>query len=171
MIARFLLALMAVTFITSTAWARGIVSEVQYYTDIEVLFSESAAKCGFKDAEDFKAPIAERLSSLDVPQNPDARTRVILNITSKASGLLDQRCVAFMDLQLQADLAAEFVDATAIQSNDEIFSIASERGYVFPVIFYQTGALLNELAPSMHEEALKALDILLNNLADARKLR
>lgn len=171
MVLRFLLGVVVTMVLASPVLARGIVSEVQYYTEIKVLFSENASKCGFKEADAFAEPIAARLSSLDIPQNADARTRVILNITSKASGLLDQRCVAFMELQLQADLNAEFVDATAVQGKDEIFAIASERGYVFPVIFFQTGALLNELAPSMQEESLKVLDLLLNNLADARKLR
>ena len=92
-----------------------------------------------------------------------------MNPTERILDVLEYLSTAGLGPVKQVDMVRDLGLSPA--TLNRIVRILSERGYVFPVIFYQTGALLNELAPSMHEEALKALDILLNNLADARKLR
>jgi hypothetical protein len=47
----------------------------------------------------------------------------------------------------------------------------SERAYEFPMVFYQTGRVYTDLAPSMPEVTLEVLGLLLDDLAKARSLK
>jgi hypothetical protein len=47
----------------------------------------------------------------------------------------------------------------------------SQREYIFPMVFYQTGRIFTDLAPVMPEKTLEVLGLLLDDLAAARALR
>ena len=69
--------LVALCFTVPTL-ARNITSEVQYYKNIEVSFSENAHVCGLKDAAPLVELAKERLSDMDVPHTPDAIVSVVM---------------------------------------------------------------------------------------------
>ena len=134
--------------VTVPALARNITSEVQYYKEIEVSFSENAHVCGLKDPAPFVGLAEKRLAAMDVPHNPDGLVKLVVLVTARGSGLLEQSCTAHLGLQLQ-----------------------SQMNSTFPMVFYQTGRVYGELAPTMPERSLKVLGELLDDLAKARKLR
>ncbi len=74
--------------VTVPAMARNITSEVQYYKNIEVSFSENAHVCGLKDSAPFVELAKKRLNDMDVPHNPDGLVNVVILVTARASGLL-----------------------------------------------------------------------------------
>lgn len=163
----FLIALV----ITAPAMARNITSEVQYYNDIEVAFSEHAHVCGLSDPEPLKALAKERLSAMDVPYNPDGLVKLVILVTASGSGLLKQSCTAHVGIQLQSQMNSSFLDVNAYEGPDQTFVMMSEREYTFPMVFYQTGRVFSELAPTTPEKALEILGSLLDDLAAARSLR
>tara|TARA_R110002072_G_scaffold727_23_gene5389 strand:+ start:3147 stop:3668 length:522 start_codon:yes stop_codon:yes gene_type:complete len=168
-------ALTLVALLTATlalaAQAKGIVSEIQYYKDITVVFSENARGCGLKDPAPIEQAVAKRLSGLDIRQNSDAEASVFIGVTAAASGFLAQRCIAYLDLQLRADLQADFIDRAATQNGGQIFTVMNQRGYVFPVIFFQAGSIFANLQPAMAGKTLEAVDLLMQQLADARRAK
>jgi hypothetical protein len=153
------------------AMARNITSEVQYYKDIEVSFSENAHVCGLKDAAPFVELTKARLQAMDVPHNPDAIVSVVILVTARASGLLKQKCAAHVGVQLQAEMNSSFLNVNAYEGDDQTFVMLSERAYEFPMVFYQTGRVYTDLAPSMPEVTLEVLGLLLDDLAKARSLK
>lgn len=157
--------------VTVPALARNITSEVQYYRDIEVSFSENAHVCGLKDAGPFVELAKERLSAMDVPHNPDGLVKLVVLVTARGSGLLKQSCVAHLGVQLQAQMNSSFLDVNAYEGEDQTFVMMSQRDYTFPMVFYQTGRVYTELAPTMPEKSLEILGELLDDLGKARALR
>ena len=157
--------------LSAPAMARNITSEVQYYNDIEVSFSEHAHVCGLKDPEPIEALAKERLSAMDVPYNPDGLVKLVVLVTARGSGLLEQSCTAHIGLQLQSQMNSSFLDVNAFEGDDQTFVMMSQREYTFPMVFYQTGRVFSELAPTTPAKALEVLGQLLDDLAAARALR
>ena len=157
--------------LASPALARNITSEVQYYNDIEVSFSEHAHVCGLSDPGPIKALAKERLSAMDVPYNPDGLVKVVILVTARGSGLLKQSCTAHLGLQLQSQMNSQFLDVNAYEGDDQTFVMMSQREYTFPMVFYQTGRVFSELAPTTPDKALEILGLLLDDLSAARALR
>ena len=89
-----LIAFLLVLCATVPAMARNITTEVQYYRNIEIRFSENAHVCGLKEPEPFVELAKTRLSAMDVPHNPDGAVDMVVTITATASGLLKQNCIA-----------------------------------------------------------------------------
>jgi len=158
-------------FITAPALARNITSEVQYYKEIEVSFSENAHVCGLTDAAPIVDLAKERLSAMDVPHNPDGLVKLVILVTARASGLLKQNCAAHVGVQLQAQMNSSFLNVNAYEGEDQTFVMLSEREYTFPMVFFQTGRVFTELAPTTPDKTLEILGLLLDDLAAARALR
>jgi len=157
--------------ITAPALARNITSEVQYYNEIEVSFSENAHVCGLTDAAPIVDLAKERLSAMDVPHNPDGLVKLVILVTARASGLLKQNCAAHVGVQLQAQMNSSFLNVNAYEGEDQTFVMLSEREYTFPMVFFQTGRVFTELAPTTPDKTLEILGLLLDDLAAARALR
>jgi len=157
--------------VTVPAMARNITSEVQYYNAIEVSFSENAHVCGLKDEAPFVELAKERLSAMDVPHNPDGLVKLVVLVTASGHGLLKQSCIAHLGVQLQSQMNSSFLDLNAFEGEDQTFVMMSEREYTFPMVFYQTGRVYSELAPTMLEKSLGVMGELLDDLAKARALR
>lgn len=157
--------------LASPALARNITSEVQYYNEIEVSFSEHANVCGLKDPAPFVELAKKRLSAMDVPYNPDGLVKLVILVTARGSGLLEQSCTAHIGLQLQSQMNSQFLDVSAYEGDDQTFVMMSQREYTFPMVFYQTGRVFSELAPTTSEKALEVLGLLLDDLAAARSLK
>ncbi len=157
--------------ITAPALARNITSEVQYFKEIEVSFSENAHVCGLTDPAPFVELAKERLSAMDIPHNPDGLAKLVILVTARASGLLEQNCAAHVGVQLQAQMNSSFLDVNAFEGEDHTFVMVSQREYTFPMVFYQTGRIFTDLAPVMPEKTLEILGLLLDDLAAARALR
>ena len=157
--------------VTVPALARNITSEVQYYKDIEVSFSENAHVCGLNDPAPFVELAKERLSAMDVPHNPDGLVKLVILVTARGSGLLKQSCHAHLGVQLQSQMNSSFLDVNAYEGEDQTFIMMSQREYTFPMVFYQTGRVYGELAPTMPQKSLEVLGELLDDLAKARALR
>ena len=157
--------------VTVPALARNITSEVQYYNEIEVSFSENAHVCGLSDAAPLVELAKKRLSAMDVPHNPDGLVKLVILVTARASGVLKQRCAAYVGVQLQAQMNSSFLDVNAYEGDDRTFVMLSQRDYTFPMVFYQTGRVYADLAPSMREKTLEVLGLLLDDLAKARSLK
>ncbi len=157
--------------ITAPALARNITSEVQYYNEIEVSFSENAHVCGLTDPAPIVDLAKERLSAMDVPHNPDGLVKLVILVTARASGLLKQNCAAHVGVQLQAQMNSSFLDVNAFEGEDQTFVMLSQREYTFPMVFFQTGRVFTELAPTTPDKTLEILGLLLNDLAAARALR
>lgn len=157
--------------LTAPALARNITSEVQYFNAIEVSFSENASVCGLSDPAPLVDLAKERLSAMDVPHNPDGLVKLVILVTARGSGLLKQSCVAHVGVQLQAQMKSSFLDLNAYEGEDQTFVMMSEREYSFPMVFYQTGRVFTELAPTTADKTLEILGQLLDDLAAARALR
>ncbi len=157
--------------LTAPALARNITSEVQYYNEIEVSFSENAHVCGLTDAAPIVDLAKERLSAMDVPHNPDGLVKLVILVTATASGLLKQDCAAHIGVQLQAQMNSSFLNVNAYEGEDQTFVMLSEREYTFPMVFFQTGRVFTELVPVTPEKTLEVLGLLLDDLAAARALR
>ena len=157
--------------IAMPALARNITSEVQYYRMIDIRFSENAHVCGLKDPKPFEEVVKSRLSAMDVPHNPDGAVDVVVTITASGSGLLQQSCTGHVLLQLETLMTSEFLNVNAYEGEDQIFTMWSERQYVFPAIFFQVGAVFSNLAPSVPDETKKVLGNLMDKLAKSRSLK
>jgi hypothetical protein len=157
--------------VTTPALARNITSEVQYYRTIDVRFSENAHVCGLKDPEPFADLVKSRLAAMDVPNNPGGVVDVVITITARGSGLLEQSCTGHALLQLETIMSSEFLNVNAYEGEDQIFTMWSERQYSFPAIFFQVGAVYSNLAPSMPDETKKVLGELLDKLKASRSLK
>lgn len=156
------------------AWpaaARNITSEVQYYRNIDVIFSENAHVCGLNDPAPMSDLAKAQLSAMDVPHNPDGLVDVVILVTARASGLLEQSCTAYVEVQLQSKMNSSFLNLNTYEGTDETLIMMSERGYVFPIVFYQTGSVFAEFSPTTPERTLKVLAALFENLAKARSLK
>ena len=66
---------------------------------------------------------------------------------------------------------SSFLNLNAYEGVDQTMVMISERDYVFPIVFYQTGSVFSELAPTTPERTLEVLTELLGNLAKARSLK
>ncbi len=163
-VAAFILALC----VTVPAMARNITSEVQYYRNVDVVFSENAHICGLKDPAPFVEQITKKLSGMDVPHNPDGVVDLVVTITARGSGLLKQNCTGHVLVQLQTILSSDFLDVNAYEGEDQLFTMWSQRQYAFPAIFFQTGAVFSDYAPTMLEKTQEVVDELMDNLATAR---
>ena len=157
--------------LTAPALARNITSEVQYYNEIEVSFSEHAHVCGLSDPAPFVELAKKRLSGMDVPYNPDSLVKLVVLVTAQGSGLLKQSCTAHLGIQLQAQMNSSFLNVNAYEGEDQTFVMLSEREYTFPMVFYQSGRVFAELAPTTPDKALEVLGLLLDDLAAARSLK
>ena len=162
--------LVVVVIFSSAASAKTIVNEVQYYRQIEVLFSKNASVCGLKDEKPIVEKIRQRLLALDIPHNPDGDRRRREKTTATAGGMLKQRCIGHAEIQLQTMMSTEFIDAS-VYNSDIVWAMLSKRAYIFPIVFFQTGSVYGDLAPSMPERTLEILDGLMDDMVKARKLR
>ena len=106
-------AVLIVLCVAVPAMARNITSEVQYYRNVEVRFSENAHVCGLKDPEPFAALARTRLSAMDVPHNSDSVVDMVISITARGSGLLTQICSGRVLVQLQTIMSSEFLNVNA----------------------------------------------------------
>ncbi len=170
---RVLHALAAILFVihVSPALARNITSYVNYNNKIELSLSENDQVCGLKDTAPFVELAKKRLDDMDMPHYPDGLVDVVILVTARASGLLQQSCVAHVGVQLQAQMNSSFLNVNAYEGEDQTFVMVSQREYEFPMVFFQTGRVFTELAPAMPEKALEILGILMEDLAKARSLR
>jgi|GEM_PF-7090503 len=167
---RILIALAAL-FVADTAAAKNITSEAQYYKSVSVRFSDNANVCGFNDPKPYEDYLKERLSGMDLPQNPDGIVDIVVTITASAGGFLDQNCIAYTQLRMQANFASNFLDANAYSGDDQTFMILSQRSYEFPMVFYQTGKVYKDYAQSMEPTTISILGELMDNLEKARAER
>lgn len=164
-------AFLMVMCVAVPATARNITSEVQYYRSIEIIFSENAHICGLKDPQPFAELAETRLSGMDVPHNPDGVVDLVITITARGSGLLKQNCTGHVLVQLQTILSSDFLDVNAYDGQDQLFTMWSQRQYAFPAIFFQTGAVFSDYAPTMLEKTKEVLAELMDNLSKARMER
>lgn len=165
---RFLICLAACLLFAFPAAARNITSEVQYFNNITVKFSENANVCGLKDPEPFIEHVAKRLSAMDVPQNPEAKTLVAIYVTATGHGFLKRDCTAHVQVQLRTFFNADFINLSAYGGEDQIFSMLSERNYRFPVVFYEAGLLYVGYHQEMVDKTVEALDKLMDQLEKSR---
>ncbi len=96
--------------VTTPALARNITKEVQYFRNVDVIYSENARVCGFKDKKPYLSFVKERLTQMDMPQYDDAVTNVVVSITASAGGLLKRNCIVFAQVRLEAPFKASFID-------------------------------------------------------------
>jgi hypothetical protein len=164
------LSLFCLAFFANSANARTIVTEVQYYREIVVQFSENAHICGLKDEAPIREAVAKRLSGMDLPQNPDAKIAVLVGITATAAGAMKQRCVANIEIQFLTMMESTFLNKNVYQG-DETWSMISQRNYKFPAILFKTNAVFLELQPSVPERTLEVIEILMDNVQKARSLK
>lgn len=162
---------LAACLVSLPAAARDITSEVQYYKNIIVIFSENANKCGFKDEVPFVELAKEELAKMDIPHNPEGLTDVVINITASAGGFLDQSCITYTALQLQVDFQSAFLDKTRFQGEDSTMVMMSERQYTFPMVFYQSGTIYPSSHLEMIDKTKEQLGNLFSSLATLRKQR
>ena len=165
---RSLLCLALCVLFAFPAAARNITSEVQYYNNITVKFSENADVCGFKDPQPFIEHAEKRLAGMDVPQNADAKTLVAIYITALGRGFLKRDCIAHIQVQLRTFFNADFVDLSAYEGDDQIFAMLSQRNYRFPVVFYEGGRLYTGYHQDMQTLTIEALDKLMDQLEQSR---
>jgi len=168
---RKILIILVALFAAESAAAKNITSEAQYYKDISIRFSDNADVCGFTDPKPYEDYVKERLSGMDLPHNPDGIVDIVVTITASAGGFLNQDCIAYTQLRMQANFESSFLDANAYSGDDQTFMILSQRSYEFPMVFYQTGAVYTEYAQSMQQKTISILGELLDNLDKARAER
>ncbi len=165
---RILIGVLAWVLVTTPALARNIAKEVQYYRNVDVVYSESAHVCGFKDSEPYLSFVKERLTQMDMPHHSDAVTNVVVSITASAGGLLKRNCMVFAQVRLEAPFKASFIDLSAYPGKDLTFHMLSERNYEFPIVFWGVGVLYNEYQQEMTKKTLDMLAGLLDRLEQAR---
>ncbi len=136
---RIMIGALAWVLVTTPALARNITKEVQYYRNVDVVYSESAHVCGFKDSEPYLSFVKERLTQMDMPHHSDAVTNVVVSITASAGGLLKRNCMVFAQVRLEAPFKASFIDLSAFPGKDLTFHMLSERDYEFPIVFWGSG--------------------------------
>ena len=66
---------------------------------------------------------------------------------------------------------SSFLNVNAYEGDHQTFVMVSKRNYDFPMVFYQTGRVYTELAPTMADKTLEVRGLLLDDLAKARSLR
>jgi hypothetical protein len=96
---------------------------------------------------------------------------MVVTITATASGLLKQNCTGHVLVQLQTIMSSEFLNVNAYEGEDQIFTMWSQRKYSFPAIFFQSGAVFSDLAPSVPEKTMEVMGQLMDNLAASRALK
>ena len=165
---RILIGALAWVLVTTPALARNITKEVQYFRNVDVVYSEKAHVCGFKDSEPYLSFVKERLLQMDMPHKSDAVTNVVVSITASAGGLLKQKCIVFAQVRLEAPFKASFIDLSSYPGKDQTFHMLSERNYEFPIVFWRVGVLYNEYQQEMTEKTLGMLGGLLDRLEQAR---
>ena len=165
---RTLIGLAACLLLAFPAAARNITSEVQYFNNITVKFSENADVCGLKDPEPFIDHVSKRLSAMDVPQNPDAKTLVAVYITATGRGFLKRDCLAHVQVQLRTFFNADFINLSAYEGEDQIFAMLSQRNYRFPVVFYEAGRLYAGYHQDMQDLTIESLDVVMDRLEQSR---
>ncbi len=165
---RILIGALACALLASPAMARSITKEVQYFRNVNVVFSENANVCGFKDQEPYVAYVKKRMSEMDVPQNDDAVTDVVVSFTASGGGFLNRNCIVYAQVRLESPFKASFINLNSYPGEDQTFHMLSERNYVFPIVFWQVGVLYNEYQQEMTERSLSMLDTLLDRLEEAR---
>lgn len=165
---RLAMGLVLLVALAGSAEAKSITAEVQYFKSIDVRFSENADVCGYKDPNPYVDHVKKRLSAMDIPENPDALTRVVVYITSTARGLLKRDCIAHAEIQLQIPFEASFLDINSYQGEDQIFTMFSKRSHLYPVTFFESGVLFGESHSELPDETIKALDIILDRLEQSR---
>ncbi len=165
---RILISALVCVLVTTPTLARNITKEVQYFRTVDVIYSENAHVCGFKDREPYLSFVKERLLQMDMPHFADAVTNVVVSITAGAGGLLKQRCIVFAQVRLEAPFKASFIDLTSYPGKDQTFHMLSKRKYEFPIVFWQVGVLYNEYQQEMTEKTLGVLGGLLDRLKQAR---
>ncbi len=168
---RILIGVLAWVLVTTPALARNITKEVQYFRNVDVVFSERAHVCGFKDSEPYLSFVKERLTQMDMPHHSDAVTNVVVSITASAGGLLKRNCMVFAQVRLEAPFKASFIDLSAYPGKDLTFHMLSERNYEFPIVFWGVGVLYNEYHQEMTKKTLDILAGLLDRLEQARIAR
>ena len=99
---RILIGALACVLLSSPAMARSITKEVQYFRNVNVVFSENANVCGFKEKEPYVTFVRERLSKMDIPQNDEAVTDVVVSFTASAGGMLNRNCIVFAQVRLES---------------------------------------------------------------------
>lgn len=110
-----------------------VASEIEGYKEIDVLFSEEAAKCKLADAAVYEQRVRDKFADMGIKDNPDSIAFMTLGIT--AFPYTASTCVANVDLQFRIWMTpADMGQAEAVQYVD-----AYER---FPVIIYREALLL-----------------------------
>jgi hypothetical protein len=165
---RSLLCLAFCVLFAVPAAARNITSEVQYFNNITVKFSENADVCGLKDPQPFIEHAEKRLSEMDLPKNPDAKTLVAIYITATGRGFLKRDCLAHIQVQLRTFFNADFIDLSAYEGEDQIFAMLSQRNYRFPIVFYEGGRLYAGYHQDMQDLTIEALDKVMDQLNQSR---
>ncbi len=165
---RILIGALAWVLVTTPALARNITKEVQYFRNVDVVYSEQAHVCGFKDTEPYLSFVKERLTQMDMPHYADAVTNVVVSITASARGLLRRNSIVFAHERLDAPIKATFIDLTSYPGKDLTFRMLSERNYEFPIVFWGAGVLYKEYQQEMTEKTLEMLGGLLDRLEQAR---
>ncbi len=165
---RILIGALVCVLVTTPALARNITNEVQYFRNVDVIYSENAHVCGFKDREPYVSFVKERLTQMDMPHYADAVTNVVVSITASAGGLVRQKCIVFAQVRLEAPFKASFIDLSSYPGEDQIFHMLSERNYEFPIVFWGVGVLYKEYQQEMRERTLGMLGGLLDRLEQAR---
>jgi hypothetical protein len=165
---RILIGALVCVLVTTPALARNITNEVQYFRNVDVIYSENAHVCGFKDREPYVSFVKERLTQMDMPHYADAVTNVVVSITASAGGLVRQKCIVFAQVRLEAPFKASFIDLSSYPGEDQTFQMLSERNYEFPIVFWGVGVLYKEYQQEMRERTLGMLGGLLDRLEQAR---
>ena len=136
---RILIGAFVCVLVTAPALARNITKEVQYFRNNDVIYTENAHVCGFKDKTPYLGFVKERLTQMDMPHYADAVTNVVISITASAGGLLKQKCSVFAQVRLEAPFKASFIDLSSYPGKDQTFHMLSERNYEFPIVFWGSG--------------------------------
>ena len=165
---RILVGALAWVLVTTPALARNITKEVQYFRDVDLIYSNKAHVCGFKDREPYLSLVKERLLQMDMPHKSDAVTNVVVSITASAGGFLGRDCIVFAQVRLEAPFKASYIDLNSYPGEDQTFYMLSKRKYEFPIVFWQVGVLYNEYQQEMAERTLGMLGGLLDRLEQAR---
>lgn len=161
----------ALALFSSPSYARNITAETDYFRQITVKFSQKAKFCGLYDPEPLRELARTKLSAMDIPQNPEALTEVVIQVTAAAGGVLKQNCATHISLRLQVPFTTEFLDANAYQGEDQIFGILSQRIYQFPMTYYEKGIVFGDYPQQTPARALESLSALLDDLAVSRMTR
>ena len=137
----------------AAAQGTGIPKEIVGYRNIEVTFSESAAKCNLKDSKMFEDRLRRSLADAGISQREDMYSMVGLAINAQPFGLLDAQCVTRVEVVFQTLLGKDNI----VTSDQRVREVVDRLGVV-PVTFYKDGAFAvqAQTQPAAGGESTKA---------------